>query len=127
MEAAALYEERSEENESEKENENILDSLDKIAEEARTIQETKSYLTIDELRNLYLLQKLRYQWMNSRTHKPKKTFPRFEPKTKQETAAEKAAEKAAERPQRTKSSQNTGSEAVPDESILSENLQQPSA
>lgn len=51
------------------------DSWEVIMEEARTINETKDYLTTDELRGLYLLQKLKYQYILSKTYKPNKKFP----------------------------------------------------
>lgn len=113
-EAAGLDEERSEENQLEEDKENE-DSMAKIVEEARTINETKSYLTMSELRNLYLLQKLKYQWILSRTYKPKKKFPTFKPKKKLEKAGEK----------RMKSFSldiDDRSEVAPDESILSKSL-----
>lgn len=58
------------------------DSLEQILEEARIMNETKEYLTGDELRNLYLMQKHKYQYIHSKTYKPKKKFPKTEPKKK---------------------------------------------
>ena len=37
------------------------DSFEEIMQQAKTINETKEYLTTNELRGLYLLQKLKYQ------------------------------------------------------------------
>ena len=59
------------------------ESLDAIMQKAKNIVETKDCLTGEELRNLYLLQKFKYQYRFSRTYNPrKKAFVKLEPRKK---------------------------------------------
>ena len=79
-EEAIKHEEKEEEFENDANKEvdsTVEDTIEQILIEAQIINETKDYLTVDELRNLYLIQKLKYQFRSSKTYNPiKKAFPR---------------------------------------------------